>query len=142
MWQLASPREMTQRRRSLRRCTYLVTKSNPTPGKNTGVGSHSLLQGNLPNPGIELASSVSPALQVAAFLTSLSPLLYQRLTESVSYMSSVNILTFHLILKLQKLQDILSFSISAGLISCLGVEQLILMKIHSKGFQPFEYQDE
>ena len=78
----------------------------------------------------------------AAFLTSLSPLFYQRLTESVSYMSSVNILTFHLILKLQKLQDILSFSVSAGLLSCLGVEQLILMKIHSKGFQPFEYQDE
>ena len=23
------------------------------PGKNTGVGSHFLLQGNLPNPGIE-----------------------------------------------------------------------------------------
>ena len=29
------------------------------PGKNTGVGSHSLLQGNLPNSGIEPAS---PAL--------------------------------------------------------------------------------
>ena len=24
-----------------------------SPGKNTGVGCHSLLQGNLPNPGIE-----------------------------------------------------------------------------------------
>ena len=31
-----------------------------TPGKNTGVGSLSLLQGNLPNPEIKL---VSPALQ-------------------------------------------------------------------------------
>ena len=30
------------------------------PGKNTGVGSHSLLQGNLPNPGTEPGS---PALQ-------------------------------------------------------------------------------
>ena len=31
-----------------------------SPGKNTGVGSHSLLQGNLPDPGIALGS---PALQ-------------------------------------------------------------------------------
>ena len=31
-----------------------------SPGRNTGVGSLSLLQGNLPNPGIELGS---PALQ-------------------------------------------------------------------------------
>ena len=30
-----------------------------SPGKNTGVHSHSLLQGNLPDPGIEPAS---PAL--------------------------------------------------------------------------------
>ena len=26
-----------------------------SPGKNIGVGCHALLQGNLPNPGIELA---------------------------------------------------------------------------------------
>ena len=32
-----------------------------SPGKNTGVGCHALLQGNLPNPGIE---PWSPALQV------------------------------------------------------------------------------
>ena len=31
------------------------------PGKHTGVGGHALLQGNLPNPGIELRS---PTLQV------------------------------------------------------------------------------
>src|SRR5574337_524758 len=31
-----------------------------SPGQNTGVGSLSLLQGNLPNPGIETRS---PALQ-------------------------------------------------------------------------------
>ena len=32
------------------------------PGKNTGRGCHFLLQGNLPDPGIKLASLVSPAL--------------------------------------------------------------------------------
>ena len=32
-----------------------------SPGKNTGVGCHALLQGNLPNPGIK---SRSPTLQV------------------------------------------------------------------------------
>jgi len=31
-----------------------------SPGKNTGVGSHSLLQGNLPHPGIKPSS---PAMQ-------------------------------------------------------------------------------
>ena len=31
-----------------------------SPGKNTGVGCHALLQGNLPNPGIK---SRSPTLQ-------------------------------------------------------------------------------
>ena len=40
-----------------------------SPGKNTGVGSHALLQGNLPDPGIE---PESPALQ-ADSLPSESP---------------------------------------------------------------------
>ena len=35
-----------------------------SPGKNTGVGCHSLLQENLPNPGIEPSS---PALQADSF---------------------------------------------------------------------------
>ena len=32
-----------------------------SPGKNTGVGCHALLQGNLPNPGIEPRSSTLQA---------------------------------------------------------------------------------
>ena len=32
------------------------------PGKNTGLGCHFLLQGKFPDPGIKLASLVSPAL--------------------------------------------------------------------------------
>ena len=32
------------------------------PGKNTGVGCHFLLQGNLSDPGIKLASPMAPAL--------------------------------------------------------------------------------
>ena len=39
------------------------------PGKNTGVGCHSLLQGNLPNPGIEPTSLLSPALARGFFTT-------------------------------------------------------------------------
>ena len=35
-----------------------------SPGKNTGVGFHAILQGNLPNPGIEPSS---PILQVDYF---------------------------------------------------------------------------
>ena len=33
-----------------------------SPGKNTGVGCHFLLQGNIPDPGIESTSPVSPAM--------------------------------------------------------------------------------
>ena len=36
------------------------------PGKNTGMGCHCLLQGNLPDPGIEPGS---PALQADSLLS-------------------------------------------------------------------------
>ena len=35
-----------------------------SPGKNTGVRCHTLLQGNLPNPGIKPTSPASPAFHV------------------------------------------------------------------------------
>ena len=41
-----------------------------SPSKNTGVGFSALLQGNLPNPGIEPASLMSPALAGRFFPTS------------------------------------------------------------------------
>ena len=41
-----------------------------SPGKNTGVGCHALLQGDLPHPGIEPASLMSPALAGGFFTTS------------------------------------------------------------------------
>ena len=41
-----------------------------SPGKNTGVGCHPLLQGNLPNPGIEPTSPASPTLAGEVFTTS------------------------------------------------------------------------
>ena len=40
-----------------------------SPGKNTGVGGHFLLQGDLPNPGIELTSLTFPALTGVFFIT-------------------------------------------------------------------------
>ena len=45
-------------------CQILCPLSWNSPGKNTGVGSHSFLQGIFPNPGIE---SRSPALQAIFF---------------------------------------------------------------------------
>ena len=41
-----------------------------SPGKNTAVGCHALLQGNLPDPGIEPASIRSPALAGRFFTAS------------------------------------------------------------------------
>ena len=40
------------------------------PGKSTGVGCPALLQGDLPNPGIERTSLTSPALAAGFFTTS------------------------------------------------------------------------
>jgi len=40
-----------------------------SPGKNTGVGCHALLQGNLPDAGIESVSLMSPALAGGFFTT-------------------------------------------------------------------------
>ena len=40
-----------------------------SPGRNTGVGCHALLQGNRPNPGIEPVSLTSPALAGGFFTT-------------------------------------------------------------------------
>ena len=51
-----------------------------SPGQNTGVGSLSFLQGNLPNPGIEPSS---PTLQVDFFFYQLSHKGSPRLTEIV-----------------------------------------------------------
>ena len=39
-----------------------------SPGKNTGVGCHALLQGNLSKPKIELRPLMSPALADGFFL--------------------------------------------------------------------------
>ena len=36
------------------------------PGKNTGMGCHFLLKGIFPNPGIELASLMSPTLEAGS----------------------------------------------------------------------------
>ena len=36
--------------------------STDSPGKNSGVGCHALLQGIFPNPGIKPESLMSPAL--------------------------------------------------------------------------------
>ena len=41
-----------------------------SPGKNTGVGCSALLQGNLPDTGIEHAALMSPALTGKLFTTS------------------------------------------------------------------------
>ena len=41
-----------------------------SPSKNTGVGYHALLEGDLPDPGIKPASLMSPALAGGFFTTS------------------------------------------------------------------------
>ena len=43
---------------------HQVPLSMDSLGKNTGVDRHALLQGNLPDPGIEIMSPAAPTLQV------------------------------------------------------------------------------
>ena len=43
-----------------------------SPGKNTGVGSHAIPEGNLPELGIEPVSLMSPALAGRFFTTSIT----------------------------------------------------------------------
>ena len=45
---------------------YEAPQSRNSPGKSPGVGCHFLLQGDIPNPGIEPGS---PALQADALLS-------------------------------------------------------------------------
>ena len=49
-------------------CFQILTTVN-SPGQSTGEDSCSLLQGNLPNPGIEPESLMSPALAGGFFTT-------------------------------------------------------------------------
>ena len=51
--------------------TWLLCAWN-FPGKNTEVGCHSLLLGDVPDPGIDPASLESPEL-VGAFFTTVPP---------------------------------------------------------------------
>ena len=51
-------------------CSLLVSSAWDSPGKNTGVDCHALIQGgDLPDPGIESLSLGSPALAGGFFPT-------------------------------------------------------------------------
>ena len=50
---------------------YSVHGIFQTTLRNTGVGCHFLLQGNLPDPGIKPVSPVAPALQAGSSLAEL-----------------------------------------------------------------------
>ena len=65
--------------KSLQSCPTLCDpKGHSPPGssvhgilhKSTGVGCHALLQGNLPNPGVEPSSPATPVLQAGSSLLS------------------------------------------------------------------------
>ena len=64
------------------------------PGKNTGVGCHFLLQGNLWNPGIEPKSLVSTALAGGFFITAppgKPPWAYRLLVNSSRYEAEIRL---------------------------------------------------
>ena len=56
-----------------------------SPGQNTGVGSLSLLQGNLPGPGIKLRSPILRANSLQAEPQG-KPLMYARFQLIVTYL--------------------------------------------------------
>ena len=56
-----------------------------SPGQNTGVGSLSLLQGNIPGPGIKLRSPILQANSLQAEPQG-KPLMYARFQLIVTYL--------------------------------------------------------
>ena len=72
-----------------------------SPEQNTGVGSFSLLQGNLPSPGIE---SRSPALRVDSLPTEPQgkPIIYNSLCYLITVVILVHKKSQHLIDRIQK----------------------------------------
>ena len=52
---------------------WRATVHRDSPGKNTGVGCHALLQQDLPDPGIEPFSFMSPTLAGEFFLPLVPP---------------------------------------------------------------------
>ena len=58
-----------------------------SPGQNTGVGSYSLLQGNLPNPGTE---SRSPTLQADSLPAETQEKIKRRAEEKCLFLNKSN----------------------------------------------------
>ena len=105
-----------------------------SPGKNTGVGCHFLLQGNRPDPGIEPASLKSPALAARFFITS-TTCERHRTCRYYYFMSQYKVrLSFmlinaisifyhliHLCIHLVTEKTLLGFLLSAGSMLILGI---------------------
>ena len=82
VWRIPIFPSSVLRAKSLRSCLTLCNQMDPmsptrllcpwdSPGKNTGMSCHALLPlGDLPNPGIEPVSLISPALADGFFTTS------------------------------------------------------------------------
>ena len=64
---------------------YQAPLSRNSPGKSTGVGCHAVLQGNLPNPGIEPTSPTSPTL-AGRFFTTVPAGKLQYTCENLAYL--------------------------------------------------------
>ena len=62
-----------------------------SPGKNTGVGCHVLLQGILSNAGIEPVSLRSPALASGFFTTSDTRMTYTRISQVFLFISTITL---------------------------------------------------
>ena len=74
-------------------CRLLCPWDQNTSGKNTGVGSHFLLQGNLPNPGVE---PMSPALQVDSLPLSHLGHVMSQASPTCYHMGKLCFLSLHL----------------------------------------------
>ena len=100
------------------------------PGKNTGTGCHFLLQGNLPNPGIEPVSPAASALAGRFFTTSAT-------WEAPSILS-----LFHTLQQQQKNHRLVSSSLQETTISRIpwwhsGKESPANTGVEGDGFNPW-----
>ena len=81
-----------------------------SPAKNAGVGCHCLLQGNLPDPGIEPMSPEAPALQADSFssVQSLSRVQLFATPWTAARQASLFIINCQSLLKLISIQSVVS----------------------------------
>ena len=107
-------------------------------GKNTGVGCHFLLQGNLPDLGIKPTSLMSPALVGGFFTTRTTILQRYNFTTRTTILQRYNFTTRTTILQRYNLQSYPSVMSPQFLSLLCSFQALLLLYPHNKPLSSYK----